>query len=77
MHYFKDKVSATNSKKKGAKEAQKDLLPTYYVNHKFFETIFGGTEVKVTPTGNLNLKLRFYLSEHRQPTNYQKKTEVA
>jgi hypothetical protein len=52
LHYFKTKVSATNSKKKGAVEAQKDLLPTYYVNNKFFETIFGGTEIKVTPTGN-------------------------
>ena len=28
LQYFKDKVSATNSKKKGAKSAQKDLLPT-------------------------------------------------
>ena len=44
LQYFKTKVSATNSKKKGAEEAQKDLLPTYYVNNKFFETIFGGTE---------------------------------
>ena len=55
--YFKDKVSATNSKKKGSKEAQKDLLPTYYVNSAIFETIFGGNTVKVTPTGSLNLKL--------------------
>lgn len=57
LQYFKDKVSATNSKKKGAAEAQKDLLPTYYVNNKFFESIFGGNTVQVTPTGNLNLKL--------------------
>ncbi|WP_088324203.1 cell surface protein SprA [Polaribacter tangerinus] len=67
MQYFKDKVSATNSKKKGAKEAQKDLLPTYYVNSKFFETIFGGTEVKVTPTGNLNLKLGFIYQNTDNP----------
>jgi cell surface protein SprA len=67
LHYFKDKVSATNSKKKGAKEAQKDLLPTYYVNNKFFETIFGGTEVKVTPTGNLNLKLGFIYQNTDNP----------
>jgi cell surface protein SprA len=65
--YFKDKVSATNSKKKGSEEAQKDLLPTYYVNNKFFETIFGGTEVKVTPTGNLNLKLGFIYQNTDNP----------
>ncbi len=65
--YFKDKVSATNGKKKGSKEAQKDLLPTYYVNNKFFETIFGGTEVKVTPTGSLNLKLGFIYQNTDNP----------
>jgi cell surface protein SprA len=65
--YFKNKVSATNSKKKGSKEAQKDLLPTYYINNKFFKTIFGGTEVKVTPTGNLNLKLGFIYQNTDNP----------
>lgn len=67
LQYFKEKVSATNSKKKGAEDAQKDLLPTYYVNSKFFETIFGGTEVKVTPTGNLNLKLGFIYQNTENP----------
>jgi cell surface protein SprA len=67
LQYFKDKVSATNSKKKGSEEAQKDLLPTYYVNNKFFETIFGGTEVKVTPSGNLNLKLGFIYQNTENP----------
>ena len=65
--YFKDKVSATNSKKKGSKDAQKNLLPTYYVNSKFFETIFGGSEVKVTPTGSLNLKLGFIYQNTENP----------
>ena len=65
--YFKDKVSATNSKKKGSKEAQKDLLPTYYVNSDFFETIFGGNTVKVTPTGSLNLKLGFIYQNTENP----------
>jgi len=67
LQYFKDKVSATNSKKKGALKAQKNLLPTYYVNNKFFATIFGGTEVKVTPTGNLNLKLGFIYQNTDNP----------
>ena len=65
--YFKDKVSATNSKKKGSKDAQKDLLPTYYVNSDFFETIFGGNTVKVTPTGSLNLKLGFIYQNTENP----------
>ena len=65
--YFKAKVSATNSKKKGSLAAQKDLLPTYYVNSKFFESIFGGNTVKVTPTGSLNLKLGFIYQNTDNP----------
>lgn len=67
LQYFKDKVGATNSKKKGSLEAQKDLLPDYYVNSKFFENIFGGNTIKFTPTGNLNLKLGFIYQNTENP----------
>ena len=67
LAYFKEKVSASNSKKKGASDAQKNLLPTYYVNSKFFESIFGGNTVEVTPTGNLNLKLGFIYQNTDNP----------
>lgn len=67
LQYFKDKVSATNSKKKGSLDAQKDLLPSYYVNSKFFESIFGGNTVKFTPTGSLNLKLGFIYQNTENP----------
>lgn len=65
--YFKEKVSATSGKTKNAKESQKDLLPTYYVNSKFFETVFGGNTIKVTPSGNLNLKLGFIYQKTENP----------
>jgi cell surface protein SprA len=54
--YFKEKNDAL-SKKKGAKDAQRNLLPKYYVNSKFFESIFGGNTVEVIPSGSLNIKL--------------------
>mgnify|MGYP000184181166 CR=1 FL=1 len=54
--YFKEKNDAL-SKKKGAKAAQRNLLPKYYVNSKFFESIFGGNSVEVIPSGSLNIKL--------------------
>ncbi len=54
--YFKEKNDAL-SKKKGAKSAQRNLLPKYYVNSKFFESIFGGNSVEVIPSGSLNIKL--------------------
>lgn len=64
MDYFKSKISARNSKNAAAK---KDLLPTYYVNSKFFETLFGGNEIKITPTGNINLKLGFIYQNTDNP----------
>lgn len=54
--YFKEKVSAS-SKKGGSEKARKNLLPKYYVNSKFFESVFGGSEVEVIPTGQVNIKL--------------------
>ncbi len=54
LEYFKSKIDARNSRDAAAK---KDLLPTYYVNSKFFESLFGGNQIKITPTGNINLKI--------------------
>tara|TARA_Y100000034_G_scaffold137046_1_gene219673 strand:+ start:78418 stop:85530 length:7113 start_codon:yes stop_codon:yes gene_type:complete len=67
LQYFKDKVSATNSKKKNARNVQRDLLPSYYVNSKFFENIFGGNTITFTPTGNLNLRLGFIYQNTENP----------
>ncbi len=67
LDYFKTKVSATNSRRKGAADAQKNLLPTYYVNNKFFETIFGGNTVEVTPSGSLNIKMGFIYQKTDNP----------
>lgn len=67
LEYFKNKISATNSKKKGAKDAQKNLLPTYYVNSKFFTDIFGSNKVEIIPTGSINLKLGFIYQNTDNP----------
>ncbi|WP_196885554.1 cell surface protein SprA [Aureivirga sp. CE67] len=57
LEYYKTKISALNPKKEGSKEAQKDLLPTYYVNSKFFESIFGGNTVEVNPQATIFIKM--------------------
>ena len=49
--------SGASSKKDGNNDARKNLLPKYYVNSKFFESIFGGTEVEVIPGGQISIKL--------------------
>ena len=65
--YFKEKIDATNSKKKGNKKARKNLLPKYYVNSKFFESIFGGNTVEVNPTGQVNIKLGGIYQKNENP----------
>ena len=56
-NYYKEKISALNGQKKGSEDAQKDLLPTYYVNSKLFNSIFGGNSIEVNTQGSINVKL--------------------
>ncbi len=54
--YFKEKTAIADGKST-KKDGRKNLLPKYYVNSKFFESIFGGNEVEVIPTGQVSIKL--------------------
>ncbi len=65
--YFKEKVDATNPNKKGSEQARKNLLPKYYVNSKFFESVFGGNTVEVNPTGQINVKLGVVYQNNENP----------
>jgi cell surface protein SprA len=55
--YFKSKINATNSKRLGSEDAQKNLLPTYYVNSDFFQSVFGGNTIEVNPQGSVLVKM--------------------
>jgi len=55
--YFKDKADALSGKKEGSKELQKNLLPNFYVNSDFFESIFGGREIEIIPQGSVEIDL--------------------
>ncbi len=57
FEYYKEKISATNSKKAGSEAAQKNLLPTYYLNSGFFESVFGGNTIEVNAQGSVLIKL--------------------
>jgi len=56
-NYFKKKSDAIDGKKEGSEEAKKDLLPRYYVNSGFFESIFGSNSIDVKPTGSVEIDL--------------------
>lgn len=78
LGYFKEKINATNPKRKKSKEAQKNLLPKYYVNNKFFETIFGGNEIEVIPSGSLTVRtgLLFQKVDNPQITEANRSTTI-
>ena len=67
LDYFKTKISAVDGKKKGSEEAKKDLLPKYYVNSKFFESIFGGNQIEVNLQGNVLIKMGVLYQKTENP----------
>jgi cell surface protein SprA len=54
-NYYKQKSKAIDGR--GTDEDKKDLLPRYYVNSGFFETIFGSNTIDVKPTGSVEMDL--------------------
>ncbi len=66
--YFKKKSDAIDGKKPGSEEAKKDLLPRYYVNSSFFETIFGSNTIDVKPTGSVEMDLGVRYTKQDNPT---------
>ncbi|SHG68897.1 T9SS outer membrane translocon Sov/SprA [Winogradskyella jejuensis] len=66
--YYKEKIDATSGQKEGAEDAQKNLLPDFYVNSDFFETIFGGNTISVIPQGSVDVDLGILFSQQDNPT---------
>jgi cell surface protein SprA len=65
---FKDYNQAISGKGANAEELRKNLLPVYYVNSKFFESIFGGNKVDIQPTGSLSLDLGLRYTKRDNPS---------
>ena len=65
--YYKEKSDAIDGKKDGAEAKKKDLLPRYYVNSSFFETIFGSNTIDVKPTGSVEMDLGIRYTKQDNP----------
>ena len=65
--YFQDKANAIDGKKAGSEEAKKDLLPRFYVNNSFFETVFGSNTIDVKPTGSAEMDLGMRYTKQDNP----------
>ena len=66
--YYKQKIDALDGKKDGTKEAQKNLLPEFYVNSSFFESIFGSNTIEVVPQGSVEMDLGILFSKQDNPS---------
>ena len=51
---FQQKTAALSKSNDTIRGVRKDLLPTYYVNSDFFESIFGGNTITVATSGGFN-----------------------
>ncbi len=66
--YFKEKSDAYSGKKEGSEEARKNLLPNFYVNNDFFQTIFGGNTIEVIPQGSVAMDLGIIWQKNDNPS---------
>lgn len=64
--YFKEKINAVSGKE-GTEEARKNLLPNFYVNSNFFESVFGGNTIEVIPQGSVAMDLGVRFQKNDNP----------
>ncbi len=67
-NYFQKKSDAIDGKKAASKDDKKDLLPRYYINSGFFETIFGSNTIDIKPTGTVEVDLGARFSKQDNPS---------
>ncbi len=65
---FKDINKAISGKGEDAKNLRKNILPLYYVNSKFFESVFGGNTIDIQPKGTLGLDLGVRYTKRDNPS---------
>ncbi|WP_010520358.1 cell surface protein SprA [Aquimarina agarivorans] len=65
--YFKEKVNALTGKNVDEEEKRKNLLPIFYVNSGFFETIFGSNEIELIPQGSVEVDLGILFNKTDNP----------
>ncbi|NJX16069.1 cell surface protein SprA [Tamlana crocina] len=66
--YYKEKIDAFDGKKEGAEDERKNLLPEFYVQSDFFETIFGSNVIEVVPQGSVEMDLGILFSKQDNPS---------
>lgn len=66
--YFKQKSDAVSGRDEDAEAQQRNLLPIFYVDNEFFQSVFGGTEIEVIPQGSVEVDLGVLYSKQDNPS---------
>ncbi|MDC6404735.1 MULTISPECIES: cell surface protein SprA [Maribacter] len=66
--YFKEKSDAYSGKKAGSEEARRNLLPNFYINNDFFQSVFGGNTIEVIPQGSVAMDLGVIWQKNDNPS---------
>ena len=67
-NYFKEKSDAYSGKKEGSEEARRNLLPNFYTNKQWFQSIFGGNTIEVIPQGSVAMDLGVIWQKNDNPS---------
>ncbi|AZQ45131.1 T9SS outer membrane translocon Sov/SprA [Nonlabens ponticola] len=66
--YFREKAAAVAGKSEEDKEAQKRLLPNFYVDSELFTSIFGSNEISFDPQGSVQVDLGLLYNKTDNPS---------
>lgn len=66
--YFKEKFDAIKNREDDVGDSQKNVLPTFYVNNNFFQSVFGGDEIEIIPQGSAQVDLGVLFNKHDNPS---------
>ena len=67
-NYFQDKLKLLEDEDSDESEKLKNLLPDLYLNSNFFETIFGGDEIELTPQGSISMDIGARYQKRENPS---------
>lgn len=65
--YYASKLDLIGGLKKATKASRKNLLPTYYVNNKFFTSLFGSGDITVDAKANIDFRLGVIYQDIKNP----------
>ncbi len=64
--YFKEKIAALDGRT-DEEDGPKNLLPNFYVNSAFFQSIFGGDKIELIPQGSVEVDLGLLFTRQDNP----------